>query len=251
MSRGSFQIRVDASSLVRGIDDNVQRQLPFIQATALNNTARQAQSALKAAMPQYFDRPTPYTLSSTRITYATKAKPVATVGYKDDSFKGTPATKYLLPEVDGGTRNVKRVESLLRGKGLLPYDMYVVPGSAAQLDRYGNFSRGQYSKILAQLQASRDRTQNETKASRARKRRNPSADARYFVGRPGGGRMPLGVWARYQFAHGYAVKPVLLFVKAPRYTARFPFDQIVADVVDVNLGANVAAAFVLAASTSR
>jgi hypothetical protein len=63
--------------------------------------------------------------------------------------------------------------------------------------------------------------------------------------------MPLGVWARYQFAHGYAVKPVLLFVKAPRYTARFPFDQIVADVVDVNLGANVAAAFSLAASTSR
>jgi hypothetical protein len=251
MSRGSFQIRVDASSLVRGIDDNVQRQLPYIQATALNNTARQAQSALKAAMPQYFDRPTPYTLSSTRITYATKAKPVATVGYKDDSFKGTPATKYLLPEVDGGTRNVKRIESLLRGNGLLPYDMYVVPGSAAQLDRYGNFSRGQYSKILAQLQASRDRTQNETKASRGRKRRNPSTDVRYFVGRPGGGRMPLGVWARYQFAHGYAVKPVLLFVKAPRYTARFPFDQIVADVVDANLGANVAAAFALAASTSR
>jgi hypothetical protein len=63
--------------------------------------------------------------------------------------------------------------------------------------------------------------------------------------------MPLGVWARYQFAHGYAVKPVLLFVKAPRYAARFPFDQIVADVVDANLAANVAAAFALAASTSR
>jgi hypothetical protein len=251
MSRGSFQIRVDASSLVRGVDDNVQRQLPYVQVTALNKTAGQAQQALKSAMPQHFDRPTPYTLNSTRITYATRLKPVATVGYKDDSFKGTPATKYLLPEVDGGPRNVKRIESLLRAKGLLPSDTFAVPGSAAQLDQYGNFSRGQYAKILAQLQASRDRTQNETKASRARKRRNPSRDVRYFVGRPGGGRMPLGVWARYQFAHGYAVKPVLMFVRAPHYKARFPFDQIVSGTVDANLSANVAAAFALAASTSR
>ncbi|MEM5461597.1 hypothetical protein VSR69_43570 [Paraburkholderia phytofirmans] len=254
MSRGSFQIRVDASSLVQGIDNNVQRQLPYVQATALNNTAKQAQQALRSAMPQYFDRPTPYTLGSTRITYATKSKPVATVGYKDDSFKGTPATKYLLPEVEGGDRNAKRIEQLLRYAGLLPADRFVVPAEGAMLDQYGNISRGQYSKMLARLQASRDAAQNETDQSRrrsSRRRRNPTNDVRYFVGQPGGGKEPLGLWARYHFAHGYAIRPVLMFVSAPHYQQRFPFDQIVADAVDANLATNVVAAFALAYSTAR
>jgi hypothetical protein len=74
---------------------------------------------------------------------------------------------------------------------------------------------------------------------------------RYFVGQPGGGKEPLGVWARYHFAHGYAIRPVLLFVSMPHYQQRFPFDQLVADAVDANLANNVAAAFALAYSTAR
>jgi hypothetical protein len=252
MARGSFSVKIDVASLLTGIDDSVARQVPFAQVTALNATAKQAQQALKEAMPRYFDRPTPYTLGSTRITYATKAKPIATVGYKDDSFKGTPATKYLLPEVEGGNRNVKRIEQLLRYAGLLPSDQFVVPGEGATLDAYGNVTRGQYSKMLAQLQASRDSGQNETTRSRKRvRRRNPTNDARYFVGQPGGGQQPAGVWARYQFAHGYAIKPVLLFVSNPHYEQRFPFDDIVQSTVDANLADNFAAAFARAYATRR
>jgi hypothetical protein len=40
----------------------------------------------------------------------------------------------------------------------------------------------------------------------------------YFVGRPGGGRLPLGVWQRISFGSlGSAIKPVILFVTQPRY----------------------------------
>jgi hypothetical protein len=252
MARSSFSIKVDSSQVDVAIGDNINRQLPFIVSTSLNATAKQAGNALKQAMQHYFDRPTPYTMNALRITYATKARLIATVGYKDESFKGTPATKYLLPEVDGGDRSAKRIEQLLRYAGLLPSDRFVVPGDAATLDQYGNLNRGQYSKMLSQLQASRDRAQNETKGSRRRGRsRDPARDARYFVGQPGGGREPLGVWARYQFAYGSTVRPVLMFVRAPTYDARFPFDDIVSSVVDENLDANVAAAFARAYATSR
>lgn len=252
MARSSFSIRLDPYQLVASVEDNIKRQMPYIIATALNTTAKQAQTALQSAMRQDFDRPTPYTMNALRVTFASKARPVATVGFKDESFKGTPATKYLLPEVDGGDRNVKRIEQLLRNAGILPATQFVVPGDASILDQYGNFNRGQYSKILAQLQASRDRSQNETGVSRKRKRsRNPTKDVRYFVGQPGGGKEPDGVWARYQFAHGSAVRPVLMFVNSPHYTARFPFDTVVQSAVDSNLSTNVAAAFALAYATSR
>ncbi|AGR71780.1 hypothetical protein [Burkholderia pseudomallei] len=251
MSGRSFSLRVDTSKLEASFDDHVQRQLPFAISKTLNDTAQAAKAALADTMREVFDRPTPYTMRSLRIRSATKQRLEARVGFIDESFKGTPATTYLMPQVSGGPRSVKRVEVLLRARGLLPSDMYVVPGAAAQLDQYGNFSRGQYSKILAQLQASRDRTQNETVRSRQRRKRDPLRDARYFVGRPGGGKMPLGVWARYQFAAGYAVRPVLMFVRAPRYGVRFPFDRIVETASARTLPTAFDAALTLAMSTRR
>ncbi|MGN7985154.1 hypothetical protein [Burkholderia sp. 22313] len=251
MSNGSFTFRVDTSRLHAAAEDHVQQQLPFAISKALNETAQAAKAALADTMRQVFDRPTPYTMRSLRIKSATKKRLEARVGFIDESFKGTPATTYLMPQVSGGPRSVKRVEGLLRARGLLPSDMYVVPGAAAQLDQYGNFSRGQYSKILAQLQASRDRTQNETARSRKRRKRDPLRDARYFVGRPGGGKMPLGVWARYKFAAGYAVRPVLMFVRAPRYGERFPFDRVVETVSTRTLPTAFEAALKLAMATRR
>jgi hypothetical protein len=183
---------------------------------------------------------------------ATKTNLLVEVRYKDDTFKGTSATKYLAPQAEGGDRHVKRIEALLRARGLLPAGMYVVPGSAAKLDAFGNFSRGQYSQILAQLQASRDRAQNETNQSRKRRRRrNPAADARFFVGRPGNGTLPPGVWARYRFASGNAVRPILLFVRAPHYTERFPFDQVGHDTAAATFPTEMAAALQMAVKTRR
>ncbi|MCA8351664.1 hypothetical protein [Burkholderia cepacia] len=251
MTGGSFTLRVDSSRLEASFEDHVQRQLPFAISKALNDTAGAAKAALGDEIREVFDRPTPYTQRSLRIRSATKKRLEARVGFIDESFKGTPATKYLMPQVTGGPRSVKRVEALLRARGFLPSDMYVVPGAAAQLDQYGNFSRGQYSKILSQLQASRDRTQNETDRSRKRRKRDPLRDARYFVGRPGGGRMALGVWARYKFASGYSIRPVLMFVRAPRYGVRFRFNQVVENTTVRTLPTAFEAALRLAMATRR
>lgn len=227
MPASVFSMKVDSSDFEAALDDHVQRQFPYAASVALNRTGAAVMAAEQKTMRDVFDRPTPYTMNALYLKRATKTNLLAEVRYKDDTFKGTPATKYLAPQAEGGDRNVKRIESLLRSRGLLPSDMYVVPGEAATLDIYGNISRGQYSKILAQLQASRDRAQNETKASRKRRsRRNPATDVRYFVGRPNGSTAPLGVWGRYRFAHGSAVRPILMFVRAPHYSQRFPFDQV-------------------------
>jgi hypothetical protein len=48
-----------------------------------------------------------------------------------------------------------------------------------------------------------------------------------------------------------AAKPVFIFVNTPHYSKRFPFDDIVSTTVEERLGANTAAAFALALSTSR
>ncbi|RKP46673.1 hypothetical protein D7S86_24600 [Pararobbsia silviterrae] len=155
MGNPAFSMTVDTTQLGSAIEDHVQRQMPYAISVALNRVGRAVIAAEQKTMNDVFDRPTPYTLNALRLKAATKTNLVAQVAYKDDAYKGTPATKYLSPQVDGGARSVKRIESLLRARGLLPSDMYTVPGSAAVLDQYGNFSRGQYSQILAQLQGKR------------------------------------------------------------------------------------------------
>lgn len=200
-------------------------QLPFATALALTRTAEVVKLEERAEMRRVFDRPTSYTLNSLFLKPATKSKPEAWVWVKDESFKGTPATKYLLPQVKGGGRNVKRFERLMQARGYLGANEYVVPGQGATLDAYGNLSRGQLQRILAQLQAYFDPLQRETPTSRRRKSRRRSRGGRYFVGGlPGrGAHLPRGVWERIQTGFGSAVRPVLLFVRRPAYRPRFDF----------------------------
>ncbi|MBW5284455.1 hypothetical protein [Burkholderia gladioli] len=251
MAGGTIELKIDTSQVDAALKNNVESQIPFAVSKGLNDAANVAKQELVNEMRQIFDRPTPYTLSGIRVQRATKQKLFARVGFINDAFKAAPASVYLAPQVDGGARSVKRIESLLRARGYLPAGMFVVPGEAAKLDAYGNFSRGQYSQILAQLQASRDSAQNETARSRARKRRRGSRAPRYFVGRPGGGAKPLGVWARYQFASGTAVRPVLMFVRSPQYKPRFRFNEIVESVTARTLPTTFAAALELAMATRR
>ncbi|MFM0192409.1 hypothetical protein PQQ65_04905 [Paraburkholderia strydomiana] len=263
MARSSFSITLNRTGLDAAIDDNINRQLPFIVSKALNDTAKNARDALRTAMPQYFDRPTPYTMNSVRITYATKARLAATVGYKDESFKGTPATKYLLPEVEGGNRNVKRMEQSLRRIGLLPVDMYLVPGSAARLDQYGNVWRGQVVEVLAYLQAFGEQGYRANMTSKRRDRLARGVKGAmgysYFVLPRREGKLLPGIYRRQHYgndariahlAHG-AAKPVFIFVRTPHYAQRFPFDTIVGNAVSSNLDSNTAAAFALAVSTPK
>lgn len=245
----TVSVKDNIKDVVRKLGAWDSSQIPFATAKALTRTAQDASKNLKQTIAHSFDRPTPYTLNSLYVSPATKQRLEATVKLKDDTSKGTPANKYLAPSIWGGQRNIKRVERLLSARGILPAGMSVVPGSGAKLDQYGNVSRGQYSKILAQLQANNDVYQNESIASRKRKAKKSSG--RYFVGQPGGGKSPAGVWERTSFSKGSAIKPVLLFVKTPSYHKQFAFFETVEKTIHNRFETNFREAMQQAIATKR
>jgi hypothetical protein len=244
-----LEVQSDLPALVSKIKNLREDQLPFAIASAVTKTAQAAKYALVVAMPFTFDRPTPYTLGSLYLSPATKSLPIAKIWIKDDAGKGTPAAKYLLPEIAGGQRNLKRFERRLQLMGLLPAGMYAVPGEGATLDAYGNISASTIEQILSALGAAEIYSgykANRTAASRARKGRRI---AEYFVGKPGGA--PLGVYRRYGFAHGSAVKPILIFVRSPVYRPRYDFQEIAEKVVRDQFPRQFSEAYQRAVATAR
>jgi hypothetical protein len=127
----------------------------------------------------------------------------------------------MLPQVAGGRRNLKSTEKMLNTKGFLPSGMVTVPGAAARLDQYGNMSRGQLVQVISALKAFPEAgyTANRVVQRARTKKRLPE----FFVGEPGGGRLPLGV---YQRMPDHTIRPILIFVKQPNYRILIPFAAI-------------------------
>jgi hypothetical protein len=64
----------------------------------------------------------------------------------------------------------------------------------------------------------------------------------YFVGRPGGGKLPLGVWQRVGFSQGSAVRPILIFVNGANYPVRFDFQYVAQQTIAKEFPAQMQAA---------
>jgi hypothetical protein len=233
-----------------------RNQAPFAMASALTKTVGQIAEAEQHEMRDVFNKPTPYTLSSVYTKSATKANQTASVGFKDFAGKGTPATKFLAAQMKGGTRKQKRFERALQSVGALPSGYYVVPGSAAKLDSYGNIDRGLIVQLLAYFRAFPEmgykaNMSDKRKAALAKGNKKGGTGVSYFVGKPGGGKSPLGIWARYAFGHGSAVKPVLIFVSAAQYEAIFDFYYVAELTVKRNLTKNMVEAMGNAMRSAR
>ena len=141
---------------------------------------------------------------------------------KNESAKGLPATKYLSPEVFGGSRNAKRSEVALRNSLNLDAGSFLVPGEAVKLDQYGNISAGTMTKILSAVRSHPDSYANTTSKSRQRAIA-AGRNLEYFVGRSPSGAQRLGVWER----DGRHLHPILIFIdRAPSYRERLHFYAI-------------------------
>jgi len=113
----------------------------------LNGTAKKVKVAEQREIKKVFNNPTRYTQNSLWIKWARKTKLEAIVKLKDEAFKGTPATKYLSPQLMGGGRKHKDFENLLISRGQMPSDMYAVPSRTMKLNQYGNVSNGVIQKV--------------------------------------------------------------------------------------------------------
>jgi hypothetical protein len=207
-------------ALRRTLDGFSDRRFNAAIATALSRTASALREEYKVQLSRVFDRPTPYTLGGLFVQTATADSLNAFVGFKDERAAGggTPATKYLLPQVKGLQRNVKRMELALRHAGALPAGYVTVPGQGANIDAHGNIERAQVRLILEQL---RRRSQVGPHRKGVQARSVMKAGAEYFVV-PVGGKLQAGVYARDVFSRN--ITPVLIFVKQAAYRALFDFD---------------------------
>lgn len=252
-----IEVRADVDRVVAALDDVARRQIPFAAAQALNATVQVVQEAEVREMRDVFDRPTPYTLSGVYVKRATRARLEAEVGLKDFAAKGTPAAKFLWAQIAGGLRRPKRFEVALRRAGVLPPDMLAVPGEGARLDAFGNMNRGQLVQILAYFRAFpeqgyRANMSDERRAALARgQARRGVRGFAYFVGRPGGGKLPLGVWQRVRFGFGWALKPVLIFVSGAVYSPIYDFEFVARKTVEREFPKRFEAAFAAAMRTAR
>lgn len=207
-----------------------QKQAAFAAAVALTRSAQDVRKAEYAEMQHVFDRPTPYTMRSLFVKPATKQRLEAKVWVKDDrAGSGTPAERYLLPQIEGGPRGMKGFELALQRAGYMRQGFKAVPGRFARLDAYGNVSYGQIIQILSQLRITltaghqRNISTDPKKAARARQR----AGGQYVAFPDGRGKLPPGIYQRRDFAHGGAApRPIFIFVRQVTYRRRFDFHGV-------------------------
>ena len=194
------------------------KELPFIMALALTETARDVEFILKRAMQSDIDRPRQFTINSLYATRATKAKQEAFVQWKMFAHKGQSGGHYLRPIAEGSSRPLKRSEGHLKRIGLLPNGYFLVPGQDADLDSNGNIKVGIYTKMLSSLSAHTEVGFSMNKAKKGSNIKNP-----WFVIQPGNsGGMAPGIYERLKSRR----RLIFAIVKAPKYHVSFPFAGI-------------------------
>ena len=229
----SLNIKADIKDATRYLTRVQKKQIPFATALALTKTAQEVKKGLINEIKQSFDRPTRFTLNSLYVKPAKKRDLEAFVKVKDESLKAIPAAKWLAAQIHGGARHAKGSEVLLRRRGILGPNEYMVPGRGVRLNRFGNVTRGQIQKILSNLGAQRDKYQNTT---------NKSKKA-YFVGTINGQR---GIWER----RAKGVRPAFIFVNRPHYRKRFKFFKVAHKIISRRFRKNFDRALRRALSTA-
>jgi len=209
-----INVNVDIEQATRKLYAFQREQIPFARAVALTRTGQIVKKDLSEELASSFDAPTPFTRNSLFLTPATKTRNWAKVWIKDRQVK------YLYPGIMGGKRDAKGFEGLLRRAGVLPGGWFAVPTKYAPKDAYGNVPGNVVVRILAQLHASRDSYQNETRSSRKRKGVKSKA-ARYFAALPGRSHLKPGIYERLSSS---GVRPIFIFTpKTPTYRPRYSF----------------------------
>lgn len=217
-----IKIDVDADNMLgRTFSDLERKNLPFAIMQACNATAFDIRQQWARASSRVFDRPAPMTQRAAQYRKATKNKHYAEVYLRDEASNGTPPAKYLLPQVEGGTRRKKGFEILLQQKGAMPAGMFAVAGAGANLDQHGNVRPRQVSQILSQLGARQDKLQNQTETSATRRRSKRQRGGEYFAIQARRGKLLPGVYERITTAFGSAVRSIFIFTRGASYTPRY------------------------------
>ncbi len=211
-------------------------QIDKAMAIGLTRIGVRIKEAAALEMRAVFDRPTPYTMNALQLKSAQKtdARPRAYVGFKDRAGSFIPngvdagpvmasRAHYLRPQVFGGSRPLKAMESRLRRAGAMSAGQYALPGWGAKLDAYGNMSQGEIVQVLAYVGGFGDAggVRNTTAAGKAKLR---AGGTEYFVLKARRGGLGAGLYRRSGRGSRATIQQVLKFIdRAPQYRQRFDF----------------------------
>jgi hypothetical protein len=228
-----INVDTNAEAVKKLLEDVRKDQLPFARSLIANRMAQVIKKNETEVMKSRLDRPKAFTLNSLMLKPGNKHKPEARVWFKDFAPKGTPAGKYLMPQVYGGDRPLKRSEKALMAMGYLRKGKYLAPASGAKRDAYGNMSRGQTVQVLSALRAFSGvgANQNASGSDRSKKAQAKSGADKFFWSTING---ETGVWQRQRTAFGTGAKAILLEQDAPKYRVKFPFFKVAENTTTAN-----------------
>lgn len=216
---------------------------------AVNDVARMTQAAQVSAMRRIFDAITPYTARAVGLQLAQRGQPLHADVYiksRQDVGSSTRPESFLGPNIEGGTRNLKRMEVAAQRAGVMPSGWFAVLGNGAPRDAYGNLPAAQVVRIMSFLRlfpasAARGARVNSSDRSRAaiRKGTRNRFGEEFFAILPGQGLRP-GIWHRQlrsssRSLHGpAATQPScwLAFVPRAQYRRRYDFYGIAQRTVE-------------------
>lgn len=243
-------IRFDLSKFERSLTDIERKQLPYAIMLTLNEAAKGGRLEVQREMDRVFDRPTPYAKRGVVYDRATRQNLQAAVVVTGDRTKGgLPATAFLGPQIEGGTRTHKAFERQLIDRNLMKRNEVAVPAKRAPLDRYGNMTQGFLNRVMADLQIDyRGAGATRVRSDQSIKRNKNYKNARFFAAKRPGHLFP-GVWQRDPTTQ--AIFPVILFVSRSTYRIRLHLREVVGRYVTANIHDHFAAAFERAVRTAR
>lgn len=213
----TFDIRTNARDVMLQMQQLQKKHLPRATLDAVNTTGRYMYGALRAEMNEVFDRPTRWALTAVQINQARLERPVLYIWINEDPNKGTPGSKFLKAQLEGGERRHKRFERALIMRGLMPASMFAVPTKVAPVDAHGNVPASFVVRILSDLQAFGEQGY---RANRRGTRRGARRSNYFFVPYRNDKAKKPGIW--WHMPNGMLM-PVFIFTRSPRYARRYDF----------------------------
>ncbi len=211
-----LDIRSNAARVRVPLSTLQKKHLPKAILNATERTGRYVYGALRSEVGEVFDRPTRWAIQGVQINRATMNRPRLSIWLQEFANKGIPAADFLAAEIEGGTRKVKRFESALQAKGLMPKGWFAIPGRQAPLDAHGNVPGAFIVRILADLQAFGEQGY---RTNRRGDRRGARKTNYFFVPRKGSHLKPGVYWHMPNRMLGC----VFIFVSKVSYQKRFDF----------------------------
>lgn len=252
-----IKIKLEGMNKTLASLQGIEKQVKFAEMVAINRAAFAAREEVQREIGRVFDRATPWVRGGVRVRKADKHD---TTAYVDLDFwgnkQGVSVEKILDAEIKGGQRRYKRHEVALQRAGILPAGMYIVPGSAAVLDQYGNMSGGQIVQIISWFRAFGEQGYQANMSDKRRKslgkdKRNGTKGFVYFALQRQHGKLPPGIYQRVHFGHGTAVRPVMIFVRRTGYKPRLDFYGVADRAARAEFAVQFPIAFKQAMETAR